>query len=154
MKVNNISPLLLCLLACLAALSVGGLFIPGEWYESLNRAPWNPPNIVFPIVWPILYILIAIAGWRIFSLPKNGNIDLRILWVSQLITNTLWSWVFFGEHWVLLGLVDIILIDFLVAALIVIAWRRDLKTISYLMMPYLTWLVLATSLNTYILLMN
>lgn len=154
MKINNLKGLFLCLLACLLALGIGGLFIPGEWYENLNRAPWSPPNIAFPIVWSILYILIAIAGWKIFSLPKSGNTDLRVLWLSQLVINAIWSWIFFGEHWVLIGLIDIALLIFVVATIIVIAWRRDSHSISYLMLPYLTWLTLASSLNLYILLMN
>lgn len=154
MRVNHFNALFLCGSACAAALIIGGLFSPGQWYESLNRAPWSPPNIAFPIVWTVLYILIAIAGWKIFSLPKSHSADLRFLWLSQLIANAAWSWIFFGEHWVLLGLIDIFLIVSLVSTLSVKAWRRGFYAISYLMVPYLAWLVLASTLNLYILLMN
>jgi len=49
---------------CALAMGFGGLFMPGPWYESLQKAPWTPPNIAFPIVWSILYIFIAIRGCK------------------------------------------------------------------------------------------
>jgi len=154
MKITNIPVLLLCFAVCFGAFGFGGLFIPGPWYESLNRAPWSPANAVFPIAWSILYAMIAVAGWLIFSQPKSTNMDLKVLWVAQIVTNALWSWIFFGQHWLLIGLINILIIDVLVLAMVVIAWRRALKITSFLMTPYLAWLALATSLNIYILLRN
>lgn len=138
-------------LASIAALGFGGLFTPGEWYEGLNRAPWSPPNIAFPIVWTILYALIAVAGWLIFN---SNNKTLKSLWVIQLIFNVVWSWIFFGQHSVLLGLIDIMLLDTLVALLILLCFRNQLKTAALLLIPYLIWLTLATTLNAYILVAN
>jgi tryptophan-rich sensory protein len=98
--------LLICSLGCFAAISIGGLFQPGEFYQELNRAPWTPPNIAFPIVWTILYVLIALSGWVI---AKSGQLTLIVLWWVQLALNAAWSWVFFGEFWVALAMLDIIL---------------------------------------------
>jgi benzodiazapine receptor len=131
--------------------SFGGLFRPGEWYLALNRAPWSPPNIAFPIVWTFLYVFIAIAGWQLYH---QGNSTLRTLWASQLILNGLWSWVFFGQHWVAVALVNIVFIDILVINLILKSRRAGLAMSSLLLTPYIIWLLLATSLNTYILLAN
>jgi benzodiazapine receptor len=143
--------LIVFLLICLAVFSFGGLFRPGEWYLALNRAPWSPPNIAFPIVWTFLYVFIAIAGWQLYH---QGNSTLRTLWASQLILNGLWSWVFFGQHWVAVALVNIVFIDILVINLILKSRRAGLAMSSLLLIPYIIWLLLATSLNTYILLAN
>ncbi len=138
-------------LLCYAVFGFGGLFQPGDWYESLNRAPWSPPNIAFPVVWVILYALIAIAGWQIFA---HGSRILKWAWSLQLAFNGVWSWLFFGKQWVLAGLIDLVIIDLLVILLIFQARRQSLNLIGWLLCPYLLWLLLATSLNTYILLYN
>ena len=143
--------LVVFLLLCVLVFAFGGLFMPGDWYLGLNRAPWSPPNIAFPIVWTFLYICIALAGWKIFH---HSDSTLKALWGLQLAFNALWSWVFFGQHWVLLGLLNIILIDALVINLILKARRAKLVAVYRLLVPYLGWLLLATSLNAYILFAN
>jgi benzodiazapine receptor len=143
--------LLAFLTICLAVFLFGGLFVPGDWYLALNRAPWSPPNIAFPIVWTFLYVFIAIAGWQIYH---RGNSSLKALWVTQLILNGLWSWVFFGQQWMLVGLLTIVLLDGLVINLILKTRRAGLALASWLLVPYIVWLLIATSLNTYILIAN
>jgi len=134
-----------------AVFSFGGLFQPGDWYQSINKAPWTPPNLVFPIVWAFLYLFIAIAGWQIFSnqarLPK-------VLWALQLALNALWSWLFFGQHWTISGLIDLLLLDALVLSLIGSCWQSNMRMTAYLLGTYLIWLSLATSLNIYIVAYN
>jgi len=137
--------------ACLAVFLFGGLFQPGDWYTSLNRAPWSPPNIAFPIVWSILYIMIAVSGWLIFA---TDNSQLKRLWIIQLILNAIWSWLFFGQQWLLIGLIDIVALALCVLMMVVVSWRAKLKLVSLLLIPYLIWLLLASSLNTYIVLNN
>jgi len=139
------------LLVCVLVFAFGGLFAPGDWYASLLKAPWSPPNIAFPIVWSVLYTLIAITGWQIFH---KGNSVLKALWLLQLSLNALWSWVFFGQHWVLLGLLNLIAIDVLVINLALKAKRAGLGSVSVLLIPYIAWLLLATSLNAFILFAN
>lgn len=147
----NWRSLLVFLLLCFAVFVFGGLFQPGEWYLSINKAPWTPPNFVFPIVWSGLYICIALAGWQIFF---SEYVSLKALWLIQLLLNGLWSWLFFGQHWVSAALIDIIFIDILVINLILKTNRANLKLASVLLLPYIAWLLLATSLNTYIMLAN
>lgn len=139
------------LIACLATFAFGGLFIPGDWYASLNRAPWSPPNIAFPIVWFILYLFIAISGWHLFSTKHK---HLQKLWCLQLGINAIWSWVFFGQHWVLLGLINILVLGLIVGLLMIKCYKNKLAFSTYLLTPYLAWLALAASLNAYILLNN
>lgn len=139
-----------CGLACLTALAIGGLFQPGVWYTQINIAPWSPPNYVFPIVWTFLYVCIAIAGWLIF---KQGNALLKFLWCIQLCLNAAWSWIFFGEFWTVIALIDIILIIVIVCILIAKCWHT-LRATSYLLIPYVAWLLVASSLNLYIIIAN
>ena len=108
---------------CLSTYLFGGLFIPGEWYEQLNRAPWNPPDIAFPIAWTILYTMIAVAG---IKCQQSGDKQLLTLWFIQLFFNAIWSWVFFGQHWVLLGLTNIIALLFVVGLFIYRAFTLSL----------------------------
>ena len=139
------------LISCLITLAFGGIFTPGEWYETLNRAPWNPPNIVFPIVWAMLYLFIATSGWQIFSSQIS---KLKWLWWAQLSINAIWSWIFFGQHWVLIGLIDIVILNIILITLITGCFKYKLRLSALLLLPYLAWLILATTLNGYILLYN
>ena len=138
-------------LACLAVFLFGGLFRPGDWYESLQRAPWSPPNIAFPIVWSLLYVCIAVAGYRI---AQHNVPTLLRLWWLQLAINATWSWIFFGQHWAMFGLIDIVLLTAVVAWIITACWRHNIRSASFLLAPYLAWLLLASSLNAYIVLNN
>lgn len=149
---QSLRKLLICSVGCLAALSFGGLFQPGEWYETLNRAPWNPPNIAFPIVWTTLYVMIAFSGW---ILSKSGNTQLIVLWWVQLGLNALWSWFFFGQQWITIALIDIAAILVLVGLLIKLSRANpDTRFAGTLLLPYAAWLCLAFSLNAYILMYN
>ncbi|MEO0367198.1 MAG: TspO/MBR family protein [Pseudomonadota bacterium] len=138
--------------ACLAAISIGGLFQPGEWYQTLQRAPWNPPGYVFGIAWSILYCMIALSGWIIL---KSQHASLISLWSAQLIINASWSWIFFGQKWVLIGMLVIALLIIMVGVLIIQCRRQvDLKWAGDLLIPYWLWLCLALSLNAYIWIYN
>jgi len=148
---SNWLSLLSFMLICFAVFAFGGLFQPDDWYLALNKAPWTPPNIAFPIVWSLLYIMIAIAGWQLFN---SNNRGLFTLWCAQLFFNGLWSWLFFGEHWSGAGLLDLILIDILVINLALKARRANVTLDAVLLLPYIAWLLLATSLNAYIVFAN
>lgn len=147
----NRTHLLPYLALCFLVYLFGGLFRPGLWYQTLNLAPWTPPDLAFPIVWAALYVLIAVAGWQ---LAKAKQSTLLSVWLLQLILNAVWSWIFFGEHWVLLALIDIVLILSLVVFLIAASFKRGLKSIAWLLAPYAVWLAYATTLNAYIVLNN
>ena len=153
MKLNskNWWQLGLFILICYGVAYIGSVYAPGVWYEDINRAPWSPPNTAFPIVWTILYLFIAIVGWIIFA---SEHVNLKILWVAQLVLNAAWSWIFFGQHWILLGLIDLIMIVISVSLLLISCWRAQLKLATLLLTPYLIWLSIATSLNAYIFIAN
>ncbi len=133
--------------ACLAAAATGMIFQPGSWYERLNKPSWTPPRLAFPVVWTILYIVIAIAAARVASVPGSGTA--LAFWSLQITLNTLWTPVFFGGHHKRAGLVVITLLWLTVAVMIPQFWALD-GYAAVLLLPYLAWLSVATALNFWI----
>ena len=141
----------LFLLTCGVAAAAGVLFKPGQWYRDLDKPIWTPPNWLFPMVWAVLYVLMALAATRVASLP--GTELALVLWGLQITINTLWSGVFFGLHRMLAGAVIIAILWVAVLATTLAFWTHD--AISALMMvPYLIWGTYALALNTSVWLRN
>lgn len=144
-------PGLLPFLLIVAAVAMSGAaFQPGTWYASLTKPFWTPPDWLFPPVWTLLYIMIAIAGRAIFSLSERR---LRLLWIIQLALNALWSYLFFGLHLFVAGLVDILALLGCIGAILLFS-RPVSPTVSWLMAPYFVWVAYATTLNAGLLALN
>lgn len=151
---TSLSSYVLWPLAVFAAAFVGSQFMPGEWYAALNKPAWTPPGAAFAIVWPILYVLMAISAVRLAraqASPKRRTA--LVLMAVQLVFNGLWSWLFFGLELPGVALIDIALLWLTLVALIVTAASVD-RIASYLLVPYLLWVTFATLLNGSIVLMN
>jgi translocator protein len=73
--------------------TIGYLNVPGGWYAGLNKPWFNPSNWIFAPVWAVIYVLIAIAGWRTWDLDRHG-LAMR-LWFVQMALNFLWPPTFF-----------------------------------------------------------
>jgi translocator protein len=145
----NMASLIVFLLSVAFAALTGVQFSPGEWYETLIKAPWTPPNWLFAPVWTLLYIAIAVAGWYIWlSIPRTLSMPL-VLWIVQLILNTAWSWLFFGLHRPDLALIDIGLLLASIIYFAFTAWPVNHLS-TWLFVPYILWVSYATSLNLYI----
>lgn len=140
------------LLIVFAAAAFGAQFRPGSWYESLVKPPWTPPNALFGPVWTILYVCIAIAGWRVWR-GTVGWTPLMSLWVVQLVLNAAWSWLFFGRQLILVAFADIVLLWFTILAFTTGAWRID-RLAAFLFVPYLIWVSYALTLNSAIAWLN
>lgn len=139
----------------IAVVGIGGIigtqFLPGEWYASLNKPPFNPPNWVFGPAWFTLYALIAIAGWRIVMIdPRSTAMK---IWYAQMVLNFAWSPVWFGAHLIWPAYALIMVIWLLIIAFIVTARRLD-KPAAWLFAPYLLWVSFASTLNLTIGILN
>ena len=132
-------------------LVIGSLTVPGGWYAQLAKPSFNPPGWLFAPVWTTLYILIAIAGWRIWQRDRNSW-PMR-LWWAQLVLNFLWTPIFFRAHLIGLALADIALLLAVILGFIVTAWRID-KTAALLFVPYAAWVAFAAILTASILALN
>lgn len=128
-----------------------------EWYAGLNKPAWNPPNWVFGPVWTTLYIMIAIAGWRLWvkleGQPKRWQHLALIAYADQLLMNFLWSPIFFGFKSLMGGFVCITLLLVSIALCLRIFPEVD-KTARNLFIPYFLWVAYATSLNAAIVFLN
>jgi translocator protein len=132
-------------------LGIGLFTLPGEWYASLNKPFFNPPNWIFGPVWTALYVLIAIAGWRIW-MAAPGGAAMKIWWAA-LVLNFLWSPVFFGAQQV--GLALVIIVAMLLSILAFIAAARPVDRLASLMfVPYAAWVGFASLLNRSIFVLN
>lgn len=146
----------LCLLLCL-----GGGWLTGwvteqgiqEWYPSLIKPSGTPPNIVFPIVWTILYIFMAIALTLLWVSKTTKKKTAVLLFGIQLLLNFSWSWLFFYLEQVGLALVDITLLWICIFLTVSCFWKHT-RYGSYLLLPYLAWVSYALYLNLFIWLHN
>ncbi len=125
--------------------------LPDEWYQSLDKPPFNPPAYVFGPVWTTLYVLIAIAGARMWlRAPASAAMQ---LWFGQMIFNLLWSPSFFGLQSPALGLVVILPLLGLIVAFIAKAWDID-RPSGLLFIPYAAWVGFASLLNLSLFVLN
>ncbi|SDF46711.1 TspO and MBR related proteins [Limimonas halophila] len=116
------------------------------WYQALPKPAWTPPDIAFPIVWTILYVLMAVAAWLAWrAAPRLSHWPLAIFGV-QLALNAAWSYVFFGFGWIAGGFVVILALALAIAATIV-AFSRVSRTAAWLLVPYQLWVLYAATLN-------
>lgn len=142
--------LVVFLLVVAGVATFGAYFEPGDWYARVDKPFWTPPNWVFGPVWAVLYVLVAIAGWLIFSGPSLLS---KYLWVIQLFLNGIWSWLFFGLHRTGLALLDIVALIVCIALLLVVSYKSS-RTVVWLLAPYLLWVCYASTLNAAIYLSN
>ena len=146
----------LTLLLSLALVMGGGLAVgyytrPGDWYLELTKPSFNPPGWVFGPVWPVLYVMIAVAGWRLWYAADAGVA--RALWWLQLLLNFSWSPAFFAAHQIGTALAIIVVLLITIVSLIALTWRHHRIT-SLLFVPYAAWVAFATALNTAIFQLN
>ncbi len=140
----------IAVVACAAAF--GSVFMPGPWYEALEKPPLTPPNWVFGPVWTLLYLGIAVAAWLVWQSGHRTK-SAMALWALQLVLNALWSLLFFGLERPDLALIDICaLLGILVAASV--SFFRAQRLAGALFVPYVAWVTFATYLNAGFLYLN
>ena len=141
-------PLLFFLLATLAVGALASLFtepsIP-TWYAGLAHPSFAPPNWVFAPVWTTLYVLMAVAAWRVWRVTGTRSTEMAV-YALQLVFNFAWSAIFFALHQIGLALADIGLLLLLILAATLLFWRRD-RIAGLLFLPYLCWTGFAAALN-------
>jgi tryptophan-rich sensory protein len=132
------------LFACMAAGLTGSLFPPGQWYSELNKPTWTPPNWIFPVAWPILYLFMSYSGATLANIDGAGSA--LALWALQIALNTLWTPVFFGLENIKAGLIIILLLFLSVAICTYVFWMHSFLS-GLLFLPYLAWVTFAAALN-------
>jgi tryptophan-rich sensory protein len=126
----------------------------GTWYAALDKPFFNPPNFLFGPVWTILYILMGISLFLIWTQKPSPKQKLAIKYfLIQLVLNTTWSITFFGLRNPFLAFINIILLWIF----IYLTLREFLvikRPAGYLLLPYICWVSFAALLNLSIVILN
>jgi len=124
------------------------------WYAALNKPSFNPPNTVFGPVWTMLYILMAIAAWRVWRVADRETARRPLtLFALQLALNLGWSVTFFGLERLGPSVAVILVLELAVVAT-ALAFRPVDRIAAWLLVPYVAWVGFAAILNIAIWLLN
>ena len=147
--------ILLFLIINFGGLFIGGLFtgegVPSDWYQNLNKAPWTPPGWVFGAAWTTIMICFSVYMAILWKKIKLKN--LLYLYIAEFILNVIWNPLFFHFKWINVALLSISLLTILIIYMAV-SLRVEMRYKTLLIFPYFIWLIIATSLNGYIVLYN
>ena len=125
-----------------------------EWYDGLNKSALNPPDITFSIVWPILYVMLALAGWLMWRDRKKEGAQTphNLFWMNMFL-NWGWSFVFFEFKLIAIGFFWIVTLILTMASFIAYAWQNH-RIAAFLVAPTLLWGCFAAYLNYSIWVLN
>jgi tryptophan-rich sensory protein len=144
-------PLLIALALPLAVGALGGAATAssvGSWYPTLRKPWFNPPGWVFGPVWTVLYLLMGIALYLVWTGGRSPSGRRRVVawWSAQLLLNLLWSLVFFGRRAIGPAFGEILVLWLAIAATIRAASEQR-PVAAALLVPYLGWTSFAAILN-------
>lgn len=121
------------------------------WFPTIKKPSWQPPNWLFGPVWTVLYTLMGISSWRVYS--KAGLMSKPMfLYSVQLVLNFLWSPLFFKWHQLPAASADITAL-LGVLGLTIVEFTKVDGVAATMLYPYLAWTMFATAL-TYNITMN
>jgi len=117
------------------------------WYAALAKPSFNPPNAVFGPVWTVLYVMMAIAAWRVWRVTDRETARVPLaLFALQLALNLCWSVAFFGLERIGPAVAVVVLLELAVVAT-ALAFRPIDRIAAWLLVPYVLWVGFATVLN-------
>jgi len=154
----DFTKLAISLIICQLAGVIGSIVTIGaisDWYSTLNKPAFAPPNWLFGPVWITLYLLMGISLYLIW----NKGLDDRAvkigiaLFAVQLALNAIWSPVFFGLHALQLSF-NVILAMWFFIFLTIVRFYSISKPAAYLLIPYISWVSIAAVLNYAIMILN
>lgn len=154
----KILKLVVSVLVCQGAGLAGSLFtspaIP-TWYATLQKPSFNPPNWVFAPVWSLLFLLMGISLYLVWSkgFEHKKTKTALFIFIVQLVLNILWSILFFGLQSPLYAFIEIIIL-WLAILMTIITFYKISKIAAYLLLPYILWVSFAAVLNFSILILN
>jgi benzodiazapine receptor len=151
-------PFAICLLIALAVGAIGSLFTfesVTNWYKTINKPSFTPPDAVFGPVWTTLFILMGIASYLVWKRRKmaSGYAWAASIYFLQLFFNMLWSYLFFDQHQIGLAVIEVLVF---LATIIINAFLfyRINKIAGLLLIPYIIWVAFASYLTYSIFILN
>jgi len=157
MNTTKVTKLVLSLAFPLAVGAIAGVFTSAaiqDWYVTLNRPSFNPPNWIFAPVWTTLYIILGISLFLVWILPPGKGRDRALVaFCVQMILNFGWSFFFFYFKTIGLALAEIFMLWISIVLMIILFYK--VKPIAaYVNVPYLLWVSFAAILNAAYFLLN
>jgi len=149
---NKITKIILAVAVCLAVGYLSGTVTRSailDWYPTLIKPGFNPPNWIFAPVWTVLYIMMGVAAglvWDRIDYDKEIVKKALVFFAVQLALNALWSYLFFGLHNPMLAGLEIIILWLMIYETY-IQFAKINKIAGYLFLPYLAWVSFAAVLN-------
>ena len=148
--------IILFLVLNFGALAIGSYFTDSgassDWYQNLNKAPWTPAGWVFGAAWTLIMICYSVYMAYLIKINRNTK-KIILLYSIQWILNVAWNPIFFELQLIILGLIEISILTSIILYLC-INFCNELRAKTLLIFPYLIWLFIASSLNTYIAIYN
>ena len=147
-------PIILMLIINFLGLYLGGLAtnpgVKSDWYQNIVQAPWKPPGFVFGIIWMLIGITWSILGAWLWKNKRN----LLGIYAAGWLLNLAWNPIFFLFHATLVASIVILLLSASVFYILESLRKSGDQKISYLGYLYFFWLMIASSINLYITIMN
>lgn len=144
-----IFPVTVATVAALCVAALGATITDlGPWYQALTKPVWNPPDVLFPMGWTVIYALITIAGITAWRAAPTAAVSEWIIGLFALngFLNISWSLIFFRLQRPDWALYELTLLWLSIAVLIVFCGRFS-KSAALLLVPYLAWVSFAGALN-------
>lgn len=149
---KSILTLLGFLMVCFTIAGAGGYITStsvSTWYPTLAKPDWTPSGSTIGLVWNVLFLLMAIAGWRVYQqtpIHSHAKTMALRLYVVQLVLNLLWSVCFFGLRMPGLAAIELLLLETAIIFTLIYFWRMD-RLAGVLLIPYALWVAFAGVLN-------
>ena len=116
------------------------------WYRSLIKPPWQPPDVVFGLIWPYNFVMIAVAGWAVAARESRTE---HVVWLASLALSVAaaltWAYLFYVPHSLYASSIALTAATLLTLPLVVLTFRASMP-LGFALLPYQLWLAVATSL--------
>lgn len=117
------------------------------WYQELKKSLLAPPSYVFSFVWPVLYTLLAAAGWVLWNMKSDDRVQkVKVAYIVQMLANWSWPFVYFSLQMAEISVGLIALMIFLTLYMVLEMHNRDRLFVA-LLAPYALWICFAFYLN-------
>ena len=149
---NKITRILSVVVTCLVIGYFSGIVTRSaiaDWYPTLIKPSFNPPNWIFAPVWSMLYVMMGVAAGLVWDRMQQESEVVKkalLFFAIQLGLNALWSYLFFGLHNPMLAGLEIIVLWLMIYETYV-QFAKINKIAGYLFIPYLAWVSFAAVLN-------
>lgn len=125
-----------------------GAFIDNSgWYQSLNRPSWQPPDLVFGLIWPYNFFVLGVSSFQVI---RNGSERVSFIYFVFLVLSVLaaltWSYYFYRPHDLAMASLALALAAITTIPLLVLT-LQSMTMLGILMIPYQGWLITATALS-------